>query len=203
MRECQHALAARHPSIASCLTHFTVTVRWTHMPIRQLWQAMAPWYAGGRDGEQLVHLMHAEGPQLRAAAAEGSGSAAGQLSGSAAGAQAAPAVDAAAAADTAVDPVAPRLSAAVLAAAAPGGAAAAPRGTASTADSISTTSSSGTGSVECYMSLLVMEYCSLGNLHRAISAGRFWADHRARRANLVRQRQGRRGLRERGVGCVR
>lgn len=41
--------------------------------------------------------------------------------------------------------------------------------------------------LEGVMTLLVMEYCSLGSLHRAISAGRFFLDRRAQRVNLVRR----------------
>lgn len=33
--------------------------------------------------------------------------------------------------------------------------------------------------------LLVMEHCSLGSLHRAIAAGRFFLDRRRRLPNLV------------------
>lgn len=45
--------------------------------------------------------------------------------------------------------------------------------------------SSGEGALSV-MTLLVMEYCSLGSLHRAIAAGRFFLDRRAKLPNLVR-----------------
>lgn len=45
--------------------------------------------------------------------------------------------------------------------------------------------SSGGSTAEGFVTLLIMECCSLGSLHRAIRAGRFCADRRSGRPNLV------------------
>jgi hypothetical protein len=50
-------------------------------------------------------------------------------------------------------------------------------------------SSCGPGSLSCgegLVAVLVLEYCPLGSLHRALAEGRFLLDRRARRPNLVR-----------------
>ncbi|KAL4430886.1 hypothetical protein ABPG75_006142 [Micractinium tetrahymenae] len=169
-RECQRAMACSHPCIAATLAFFTVTVR-THLRRSQLMARLL------REG--YAHANHLlQGHEVQQAQRDGSQGSTALLDPP--GQQAAatglpPDHDAAAVAGP---PAAAAESAGPAAAAPPGSA---PPGSGSSGSSGS--SSSG-GTMEGVMTLLVMEYCSLGNLHRAIAAGRFFLDRRARLPNL-------------------
>ncbi|PRW58290.1 Mitogen-activated kinase kinase kinase 13-A [Chlorella sorokiniana] len=161
-RECQYLMACRHPCITTCLTFFNVTVR-CHGSRRERLLAsrylLAPDFAN---------------PQRQPEAGSGSERTSGG------GEPAATAPAAAAAAPAAGQPALPagedQPSSSSAAATAQGPQVEAGGGTPTSTDG-SDTSSLG-GPTEGSMALLVMEYCSLGNLHRAITAGRF---HGARR----------------------
>lgn len=182
-----------HPSIARCLTFFTITVR-THMTgghaMRSHGEAQL---AYAHEQHVHAHLAAQTGEQaaLGEAASPRSASGSGGFQPSAA-AHALPGQDG--------QPSSGREAAAFAAAAAEAPSTGPTTGllldqAADTIDTIATLSGgsatatnsslSSTGSAaEGFMTLLVMEYCSLGNLHHAIAAGRLFLDRRLRMPNM-------------------
>lgn len=190
-KECQHAMTCRHPAVAACLTTFTVKIR-THAA-----RGAPPRAAIGGRGYELEKLMQQR--QAQEAGQQQDPDAAGP---SRVAAPAAPEPGHTSSAESAfraalseqlqqdisapLPDSPPPSTGGVAAPQQPGrGRGSRPEDSRPRSCSTSLTGSSRGASSDSVVALLLMEYCSLGNLHSAITSGRFFSDRRSKTPNLV------------------